>query len=62
MALDVTAGLAFLHSRKIAHLDLKSPNVLMTSDGRAKLTDLGMARLYTASHISAVSSVGTWHW
>ena len=28
-ALDIVRGLRYLHSRSIAHLDLKSPNVLL---------------------------------
>jgi serine/threonine protein kinase len=30
VALDVARGLVFLHSRRIVHFDLKSPNVLLT--------------------------------
>ena len=28
-ALDIAMGLCYLHSRSIAHLDLKSPNILL---------------------------------
>ena len=27
IALDVAAGMAYLHSKRIVHLDLKTPNV-----------------------------------
>jgi serine/threonine protein kinase len=30
IALDVARGLVFLHSRRIVHFDLKSPNILLT--------------------------------
>lgn len=39
--LDVTAGLFFLHSRKLSHNDLKTPNVLIGGDMRVKIADLG---------------------
>ena len=42
---DVARALAFLHSNRFIHRDLSSNNVLMISDVRAKVTDLGMARL-----------------
>ena len=42
---DVTRALSFLHSNGIVHRDLSSNNVLLIGHIRAKLTDLGMARL-----------------
>ena len=42
---DIARALAFLHSNRFIHRDLSSNNVLLISDVRAKVTDLGMARL-----------------
>ena len=42
--LDVLAGLAVLHDRGVVHRDIKPANVLLTSDGRALVADLGIAR------------------
>jgi serine/threonine protein kinase len=36
--------------------DLKSKNVLMTKDGRAKISDVGTAALHSATFLSAGSS------
>ncbi|CAM0907560.1 unnamed protein product [Alopecurus aequalis] len=44
IAADVARGIAFLHSRDIIFRDLKSSNVLLDSDHRAKLSDFGLAR------------------
>ena len=45
--LDVTLGIRFLHERDepIIHRDLSANNVLMTEDLRAKISDLGVARI-----------------
>jgi serine/threonine protein kinase len=42
--LDIARGLAFLHGQRFIHRDLKSPNILLSSDFRAKLADVGIAR------------------
>jgi len=47
-ALDVTIqmadALAHAHARNLIHRDVKPKNILLTKDGIAKLTDLGLAR------------------
>lgn len=40
-------ALDFCHKRGICHRDLKPENVLLTSDGRVKVADFGMASLLT---------------
>jgi predicted Ser/Thr protein kinase len=41
-------GLAYVHRAKIAHLDFKPDNVLVDRDGRARVTDFGLARTVNA--------------
>ncbi len=41
---QVTAGLAHAAERGVVHRDIKPSNILITSDGRAKLVDMGLAR------------------
>ena len=41
---EVARGLAFAHGQGLIHRDVKPQNVLLNGDGRAKVTDFGIAR------------------
>jgi len=40
---QIASAVAFMHSQGVVHLDLKLDNILLGSDGRAKLCDFGLA-------------------
>jgi predicted Ser/Thr protein kinase len=43
-AIEIGGGLAVAHDRKMVHRDIKPQNVLIDAEGRAKVTDFGIAR------------------
>ena len=58
IAFDVTYGLAYLHSQRVIHADLKSLNVLITADFRAKISDFGLSKIKAGDTQSAATLVG----
>jgi len=44
IAVAAAEGLAYAHRQGILHRDLKTENVLLTTDGQAKIADFGIAR------------------
>ena len=59
IALDLAEGLLYLHTRRpcIVHRDLRSVNVLLTGDLRAKIADLGSAKFQERTALSSLSVV-----
>lgn len=45
LGLDISRGVRYLHRNRILHLDLKSPNVLVSPPWTAKLCDFGLAKI-----------------
>jgi len=63
-ARDVARGMAFAHDGGIVHRDIKPQNILFDAEGRAILTDFGIARTI-ASYVSTTGkqvTIGTPHY
>jgi tetratricopeptide (TPR) repeat protein len=59
---DVCKALAHVHQRGLVHRDLKPSNILLSEDGRAKLTDFGIVKDLdpNADPLASRTLVGTW--
>lgn len=56
-AIEVGRGLNAAHQAKLIHRDVKPQNVLIDADGRAKITDFGIARSLEAHGLTATGRV-----
>jgi serine/threonine-protein kinase len=54
---EVARGLAFAHEQGLIHRDVKPQNVLLNGDGRAKVTDFGIARTVDVDGMTQTGTV-----
>ncbi|GAA4004104.1 hypothetical protein GCM10022247_26360 [Allokutzneria multivorans] len=56
---QLAAALTAMHERRMVHRDIKPGNVMLTEDGTAKLTDLGIAQWAEVTHTTSGQVGGT---
>jgi tetratricopeptide (TPR) repeat protein len=54
-AMQIADGLAHAHAHGLLHRDLKSPNVIITAERRAKILDFGLAQRFSAEKLRELS-------
>jgi len=55
LLLQTMAAVSHAHARLVVHRDLKPANILVTSDGRVKLLDFGIAKLLESDRAEATA-------
>ncbi len=58
---DISLGLDTLHRHELVHRDLKSLNILLDADGRAKLCDFGLSTLKSQTGKDRGVGTALWH-
>lgn len=56
-SIQIAEALEHAHKNHIVHRDIKPHNIMITEDGRAKVTDFGIARAATSSTVTNTSNV-----
>jgi serine/threonine protein kinase len=62
IAEDISKGLQYLHKKGLIHGDLRSANILLTGERRAKIADFGLTqtRAYSVQSLGKISPAVAW--
>ena len=58
ITLEIARGLAYAHKAGVLHRDIKPGNILLTQEGKIKITDFGIARLLESGDNTQLTATG----
>ena len=61
IAIQVSAGLEVAHNNQIVHRDIKPQNIMISREGKVKVTDFGLAKA-TTSQTTTSTAMGSVHY
>lgn len=62
IAVSIAQGMEAAHNRHIVHRDIKPQNIIISKDGRVKVTDFGIARAITDETTNLYGAAGSVHY
>ena len=62
ISIQMVTGLQAAHNQHIIHRDIKPQNIIISKDGKVKVTDFGIARATTATQTISTSVMGSVHY
>ena len=62
IAIQVANGLDAAHKHHIVHRDIKPQNIIISKEGKVKVTDFGIAKVASSSTINSSSTMGSVHY
>ena len=62
IAIQVANGMDAAHKHNIVHRDIKPQNIIISKEGKVKVTDFGIAKVASSSTINTSASMGSVHY